>query len=260
MVTLTLGKRWEEKMNEIANLKVAKHELKEEINELRTELENCKKRAEDAEFSNQETQILYKTVCEELASYKKDNSDKTKNILKYQQDTTNQSIAIEQLRSSLSSLQLKLDEISNSNTLKDKLISDLKEEIQIGDRVRAKLEQERDHWQEEHEKKCREVELITKSRDHCEKHIAILVKDKDRLLSRREEPSTVLSQKHAYYDYVESQQLPEPKPNNSWGNVENLRLKNLLDEEKKLNKEKEQQIEKLQKENWNLINRLRNKK
>lgn len=59
---------------------------------------------------------------------------------------------------------------------------------------------------------------------------------------------------------MDTQTVSEVKPNNSWGNVEVMRLKNLLEEERKHLKVKEEQLEKLQKENWNLLNRLRNKK
>lgn len=144
MVSLTLGKKWEEKMSEIANLKVAKHELKEEIEHLKANLEMCHKRTEEAESANHKTQLKHKLLLAQLESYKDENIDKHANIIDLQEETNNQTELVEQLRKSINIFQQKIDEMTNSNLNKDKFISDLKQEISRGDKIRAKLEQERD--------------------------------------------------------------------------------------------------------------------
>jgi hypothetical protein len=83
------------------------------------------------------------------------------------------------------------------------------------------------------QKKDREIELVTKSRENTEKHVAFLVKEKDRLLTRAEraeqnapgKPSTTLSTKHRYNEYVENirpKAADTDPPGESWTEVQML--------------------------------------
>ena len=159
---------------------------------------------------------------------------------------------IHDLTSSVSNLQAMLDKVQNAVKQSYKLEQDLRSEIRQGESLRNRLEAERDQLHADLEKKSSDFEILLKSKEHSERHIAILVKEKDRIINKGDSKPSTTSKIY---------QIPAAEEKvTSWGQVENQRLKVLLEEEKKENIAKTEQIEKLQKENWNLINRFRNKK
>lgn len=252
MVSISYGKVWGAKVEEIANLKAAKQEIKDELRDAKqkllvfeSEIELNRKAKEVAEAKHSELLEKFNTT-EEISNQRKQELIELKAI------QTENEATIEELKHNLTNFQITLDKLHQSLQHSTKLEQDLRIEVKHGDTIRNRLEVERDQLRADLEKKCADFEILTKSKEHCERHIGILVKEKDRILNKNDSKPSVTSKIY---------QTPaiEEKVTN-WGQVENQRLKSLLDEEKKESDLKTAQIEKLQKENWNLINRLRNKK
>ncbi|OMJ68655.1 hypothetical protein SteCoe_33830 [Stentor coeruleus] len=251
MVSLTMGKMWGEKVEEIANLKAAKQELKEQLKEVKDELDILKQEIsenrqskDDAESkldfisseyqATLETTVMQEIIINELSQLKSDHEKE-----------------ISSLKISLSSLQKSLDDALAALQISRNLEKDFRAEIKHGDQLRQQLEVEKEDLQEALSKKIADFDTLMRAKEHCDRHIAILVKEKDRVMNKNDPKPT---QPSKIYESVVEEKVT------SWGQVENLRLKALLEQEQKENEAKRIQIEKLQKENWNLLNRLRNKK
>jgi hypothetical protein len=72
--------------------------------------------------------------------------------------------------------------LSLSNELNEKL----KIEIRHAENLKSRAEGDKEAFEELLNRKQKEIELITKSRDKSERHISFLVKEKDRLLTKSE--------------------------------------------------------------------------
>jgi chromosome segregation ATPase len=252
MVSITMGKMWGGKVEEIANLKIAKQELKEQLADIKQKHETLESEIVENRKAKEASESKYYDIEKQFKMAQEVCEFQDKEILRLTQINNENEICIQDLKSNLNNLQLLLDTAQASLHQSLKLEQDLRNEIKHGEAVRNRLEIERDRFRADFEKKCSDFEILSKSKDHCERHIAILLKDKDRLVNKSDAKPALVSK---IYENIQ----PEEKIT-TWGQVENLRLKSLLDQEKKDSEAKSAQIEKLQKENWNLINRLRNKK
>ena len=193
MVTLSYGKIWGQKVEEIANLKIAKQELKEELRinkeklfELEKEIIENRKSKENAENNYLELKEKYDATLEKLLQREEETID-----LKNHQNL--ESEKLNNLKSNFSNLQIQLDQLKASLDLSFKLEQDLRCEIKHGDLARNRIEIERDQLRADLEKKCNDFDILAKSKEHCERHIAILLKEKDRIVNKAESKPSLVS-------------------------------------------------------------------
>jgi len=246
-----MGKLWGNKVEEIANLKAEKEEIREELEQTRLELETLKTEIRADRISKASALHQVSAVSTEYSKLLETCTIQEHIIAGLADIKSNQEQEIQSLKTNLSSLQTQLESCSTALKNSQKLEHDLREEIKRGENLRSSLEKENIRLEEELANKIHDVQTLIKAKEHCERHISILVKDKDRALKKTDPKPESCSK--IFETIVENKVT-------SWGQVENQRLKALLDEEKKENESKTSKIEKLEKENWNLLNRLRNKK
>ena len=186
MVTLTLGKTWEKKVEEIANLKAAKHELKDELREAQQKLSIFESEILENRSAKDSAEKNFFEIKEEYQSCLAICLSQEQLIQTLQNTIKEHEKTIETFKTNTSSLQCMLDNLQSSLQLNLKLVEDLKCEIKHGNTVRNKLEAERDGLRADYDKKCSDFEVLTKAKEHSERHIAILLKEKDRLLNKND--------------------------------------------------------------------------
>lgn len=250
MVTLTLGKKWQAQVEEIANLKAEKAELHENLADLQGTLQTLHGALARCERERAETVAEATTLKEKQSFYCQREEQRDRDIGQLQNNECESENALNELRNTVVSLQNSLD-ISNSQVnIQSSLIDKLKEEVSSGESLREHVEKIKEQCLEEYNRKQKELDLAQKNNEHSRKHINLLVKEKDRLLSKGE-PN--------HLNKPETQILISPvTSSDSWNQVETLRLKNIVQQLQQHSSAQQKDIEKLKKENWNLLNRLRN--
>lgn len=250
MVTLTLGKKWQAQVEEIANLKAEKAELQESLCDLQSQLATLQRGLARCQHEKAETLAEATDLKEKLNSYCEREGQRDRDMDKLRGNECEAGNALNELRNTVASLQNSLD-ISNSQVaIQSSLIEKLKEEVSSGESLRDNVEKIREQCLEEYNRKQKELDLAQRANEHSRKHINILVKEKDRLLSKGE---------LSHSGKPETQILLSPvTSSNSWNQVEVLRLKNIVQQLQQHSNDQQKDVEKLKKENWNLLNRLRN--
>lgn len=251
MVSLTMGKLWGNKVEEIANLKAEKEEIKEELQRTKAALETLQAEAKTDRMSKSSALQKVSAVSTEYSKLLETSTIQEHIITSLAEIKSNQEQEIISLKSNLSALQSQLDSCTISLKNSQKLEQSLREEINQGELLRSELEKENIRLQQELSIKSQNIETLTKAKEHCERHISILVKEKDRVIKKTDSKPATCSK---IFETVVEEKVT------SWGQVENQRLKSLLEQERKENEAKTCKIEKLEKEYWNLLNRVRNKK
>ena len=255
MVSLSLGARWQAKVEEVANLKLEKQELTEELKTAKEEVGQLRKALMESEEVNETLGGRLRELVEKQGSAESVTKMQETSVSSLYSQLSAKSAHISSLESSLHSLQSSHDSLSRQLTSTQSLVSKLQSEIAQGDGARARVETERDGWKAQFEKKGHDLELVLRAKEHCEKHIAILVKEKDRLLGKKPEVSPVLSAQYAGYEVERPMTAPKP---DSFNELEVLRLRKSVSDLKAQLANKDEELEKAKKENWGLITRLRN--
>ena len=256
MVTLTLGSRWQEKVEEVANLKLEREELRAQVAQLQAETQLLQGRLHQSDLLNKSLEDR----LQELAG-KQDQSDAvTHSTVEYvqrlQQQLQHQTTRVAELEQSVRDMQRLVDELGKEGECAKGMIGRLQREVSDGDHARSLIEKDRDSWKLQFERKSHEVEILQRSKDHCDKHIAILVKEKDRLMGKKPEVSPVLAVQYAAYEG--ERPITAPSASNSYQETEILRFRKVIADLKASLASKETEIAKLQKENWAFLTRLRN--
>jgi chromosome segregation ATPase len=256
-----MGKLWGNKVEEIANLKAEKEELREELSKTQAALSALELEMKQNTASKNKAMSQISTVSSEYSKLLETSTIQEQIISDLAEIKSSLELELSQLKNNLFDLQNKLQESQNSLEISFNLEKALREEIKQGETIRAVLEQENQRLSEELNSKIHEIEVLTKSKEHSDRHIAILVKEKDRVV-RKSDSQSLNVPNPCPSNFPAPSKIFEPLDSKvtSWGQVENQRLKASLEHEKKENSLKSLQIEKLEKENWNLLNRLRNKK
>lgn len=254
MVTLTLGKKWQNQVEEIANLKSENQELLEELHNLKQKNQQLTEESTSNHNLSYRLDLKNKQLQNKVTQLEAQLKEANSKLQETDQFLFNKEQQSSSLQSQMLQMQKRIDQLQSALSEKDCLVSSLKNEIQEGEKHRELLEDQKEKWLAEAQKLEHSLQVMTRAKEHSDKHMAILVKEKDRLLCKKDEPSVVTKE----YQPLQPQ-LPV-KTKNSWAEVEVLRLKKLLEQTNYQVSQKDQTIQKLQKENWNLLNRLRNKK
>lgn len=256
MVTLTLGSRWQEKVEEVANLKLEREELRSETIRLQSEVEQLQNRLHQTEILNKSLEERLQELAE-----KQDQSDSVTHstadyVQRLHEQLKERTGRVSELEESVREMQRLVDDLRKEGDSARGLIAKLQREVSDGDHARSLIEKDRDGWKLQFERKSHEVEILQRSKDHCDKHIAILVKEKDRLMGKKPEVSPVLAVQYAAYEG--ERPITAPSASNGYQETEILRLRKAATDLKTSLACKESEIAKLQKENWALLTRLRN--
>lgn len=264
-----MGKLWGNKVEEIANLKAEKEEIREELIKTKSELESLQSQLAVNTASKNKALTQINAVSTEYSKLLETSAIQEQVIAGLAEIKASNEVEIENLKRNLAFLQ---EEFGKSQaSLKDslKLQEDLRAEIRSGEEFRNLIEEENIRLRHQVQEKDKAIEVLAKAKDHCERHIAVLVKEKDRLarkvdlLPGKDKKVNPAKANENSLKQFESQskvfEFSDDK-STSWGQVENQRLRVCIEQERKENQEKSAIIAKLEKENWNLLNRLRNKK
>lgn len=255
MVTLTLGSRWQEKVEELANLKLEREELKQEVQTLKTQLSDLSIRFNEATNLNKSLEARLQELVESQdrsESLTRGNEECVQSLFVQVKERSER---VAQLEDTVKSMQKLVDELKKEGESGKRMIGKLQKEVSEGDLARNLIEKDRDSWKLQFERKSHEFDILLRSKEHSDKHISILVKEKDRLLGKKPEVSPVLSTQYVNAEREYCMSVPQTP---SYQETEILRLRKSLAELKDTVTEKENTIAKLQKENWGLINRVRN--
>lgn len=257
MVTVSLGARWQKQVEELANTKAYVQELKAELSDANSKIQSVAQELRDSQACAAEFKAKFEATSARLLEVRKDLQRTGVEVGDLRVDTASKARDLEKINSVALSFQEEIDRLTKETREKTKLLGKLTEELRRAEMLREKTEEDRDCWVEKFNKSVHDFEVLQKAKDHSDRHISILVKEKDRIITKRTDPSPVLSSKH--HSYQENDEtFTANKPEASWTEVEILRLKAQLKDLSGSLSASKQENERLKKENWNLMNRLRN--
>jgi len=256
MVTLTLGGRWQEKVEEVANLKLEREELRTETIRLHSEAAQLQTRLHHSQLLNTSLEQRLQELAgrqDQCDSLTHSTADYVQRLHEQLKDRTGR---VGELEESVREMQRLVDDLKKEGESARGMVARLQREVSDGDHARSLIEKDRDGWKLQFERKSHEVEILQRSKEHCDKHIAILVKEKDRLMGKKPEVSPVLAVQYAAYEG--ERPITAPSLSNGYQETEILRLRKTATDLKTTLACKDSEIAKLQKENWALLTRLRN--
>mmetsp|Transcript_26380 Transcript_26380/g.47361 ORF Transcript_26380/g.47361 Transcript_26380/m.47361 type:complete len:274 (+) Transcript_26380:1670-2491(+) len=257
MVTVSLGARWQKQVDELANAKAHVQELKGELRALNDKYQDTLRELSQAKASAADFKHKYEEALNQLQEARRDLEKTGAESGELLVESATKTRELQKLNTEALGFQEEIDKLSRESRDKTKLLTKLTDELRRSETLRERTEEDRDCWIEKYNKSVHDFEVLQKAKDHSDRHISILVKEKDRIITKRSDPSPILSAKHAIYEEAENS-FTSTKTESSWSEVEILRLKSQLKELSSSLSASKQENERLKKENWNLVNRVRN--
>jgi chromosome segregation ATPase len=231
--------------------------MKLELHDTQTKLAAALKATEQAQDCAADFKARFEAAQQELKAVKAELQRCGVESGDLKVETALKARELEKLNCVTLGFQGEIDRLTKETRDQSQLIAKLTEELRRAEKLKERTEEDRDVWVEKFNKSVHDLEVLQRAKDHSDRHVAILVKEKDRIITKKPEPSAVLSSKHSYYEATENSFVTD-RPESSWSDVEILRLKQQLKDLTSSLSVSKQESERLKKENWNLLNRLRN--